>query len=124
VSLSTPAKVAAFTLITAIATVACTNSREGQRCDVKNGNDDCVEGLKCVRAGELNNVTSDRCCPVDTTLATDPACVVAQASVSGDAGTSTPFDSGAAEAGNVSDAASGGEAATPDAASVSDAASD
>ena len=100
-SLSTTAKVAAFSLIAATVTVACINSREGERCDVKNGNDDCVEGLKCMRAGELNKVMSDRCCPIDTTTATDPACVVAQVSVSGDSGTSTPFDTGASETGIV-----------------------
>jgi hypothetical protein len=109
VSPKTTAKVAAFAAFAAIVTAACTNSREGERCDVKNGNDDCAEGLKCMRAGELSNVTSDRCCPVDTTTATAPACVVAQVSVSGDSGTSTPFDSGASETGIV-DAADAGDA--------------
>ena len=66
---------------------ACSNQGEGEVCNILNDSDDCKtdEGLLCYDQKQLNNVTSDRCCPADRTKATHPACVTATASVVGDA---------------------------------------
>ena len=65
------------TVITAISVVvtalffgACSNGGEGDRCDHladNNGNDDCQNGLQCIRADAVNGSDrqSDRCCPTD-----------------------------------------------------------
>jgi hypothetical protein len=56
---------------------ACSNYGEGEVCNVENDSDDCKtdDGLICYAAQALTNTTSDRCCPVDRSTATHPACV-------------------------------------------------
>jgi hypothetical protein len=113
---------------------ACSNMSEGGRCNFDNGNDDCQSPeLICLpatnqggRGAGLGTVNppynnSDRCCPVDRSTATHPACTlptspVADAAPTGDAGPA--IDSGvdatvdaadaADDASDASDAAEGG----------------
>jgi hypothetical protein len=105
---------------------ACSNYGEGERCEIANNNDDCQSPLQCTPAAQLNAPFkgADRCCPVDRTTATHPACTVLQSSIGGDSApppetgpgtdatttdapveTSTPADTGTADA---ADAAEGG----------------
>lgn len=82
-----------------VASAACSNQGEGERCEVENGNDDCKNGLICVPAdtgkessasafgytavnAPFNN--SDRCCPTNRATASHPACTVT-GSAGGDA---------------------------------------
>jgi hypothetical protein len=69
-----------------LASTACSNGGEGDRCEFDNGNDDCQDGLICIpassRAGAPYVVNpayanSDRCCPPNQRDATHPACVAA-----------------------------------------------
>jgi len=107
----------ALVLVAGIAiVVACSNQGEGEVCNIENDSDDCEQGLNlvCYPAGQLNNVTSDRCCPSDRARATHPACVTAVAIV-GIADAQPPADTGpaptppASDSGTVADA--GAEAA-------------
>jgi hypothetical protein len=98
---------------------ACSNQAEGERCDFENGNDDCQEGLVCVESRELVQGVNqgDRCCPVDRTKATHPACKIG-ATIGTDA--TPPPDTGPAP---TSDAAtSDADAQTTDAEEPTDAA--
>lgn len=58
-----------FAFVSAIAVLTvpgCAQQGEGERCDsAKNGNEDCDSGLTCVRAGELSDKITDRCCPAE-----------------------------------------------------------
>ena len=74
---------------------ACSNQGEGEVCSIANGSDDCKTdiGLICYDARQLNNPTSDRCCPSDRSKATHPTCQAAIAIV-GDA--QAPADTGPA----------------------------
>lgn len=59
--------------------VACGTQSEGQRCDWRNGNDDCASGLECKRVSELSGPKTSvgdaaLCCPRDTTAATVDIC--------------------------------------------------
>lgn len=72
-----PLKLAlAALLLASLASVAagCSRQAQGQRCDHKNGDDDCdtAAGLVCTPGGQLGS-QSDICCP--PTGATDPACI-------------------------------------------------
>lgn len=98
---------------------SCTGQGEGQRCQSKNNNDDCQDGLLC-GAPKNGGSNFEVCCPASG--GTDPLCVAAAPSPGSDASipdTGTPDTSkpDASEAG--SDAAD----ATTDGAS-SDATSD
>jgi hypothetical protein len=75
-----------------VALSACSNYEEGERCEVLNGNEDCKDGLQCTPKAQINTPydSSDRCCPVDRTTATHPACVVLTTPITTDA---APLDS-------------------------------
>jgi hypothetical protein len=111
--------------------VACSNSAEGERCDVlssNGGNDDCQDGLVCTSKTDLNGASSDLCCPPDRTTSTTPQCQVAHAPVGGDAGIptdsgSTP-DTGATEASVDSGRDAGIDSASSDASDAGSDASD
>lgn len=85
---------------------ACSQQKEGEVCSVENGNDDCDtdNNLQCDPANELNNVTSDRCCPIDRTKATHPACIqpisVGASDAQAPADTGLP-DTGSSDAGSA-----------------------
>ena len=74
-----------------ITLAACSDYQEGERCEVLNGNGDCASGLQCLPKAVINTPynSSDRCCPVDRSTATHPACIVQSAT---DAGNATPSD--------------------------------
>lgn len=76
---------------------ACSNQLEGEVCNIENENADCdtTQNLSCWQASQLNNVTSDRCCPNDRSRATHPACVTAVA-VGGLTDAQAPADTGPA----------------------------
>jgi len=61
-----------------IALTACSDYEEGDRCEILNGNSDCADPLQCTPKAQINTPynSSDRCCPVDRTTATHPACTV------------------------------------------------
>jgi hypothetical protein len=63
-----------------VALTACSDYQEGERCEVLNGNSDCASGLQCLPKAAINTPynSSDRCCPVDRSTATHPACTVQQ----------------------------------------------
>jgi hypothetical protein len=73
---------------------ACSQQKEGEICNFANGNDDCDtdNNLACYEARTLNNTTSDRCCPIDRSKSTHPACVIPVGVVTADA--SAPADTG------------------------------
>ena len=75
---------------------ACSNNAEGERCQVNNNNDDCADGLICLASSQVNPSynSSDRCCPVDRTTASHPACTLLQNPVAGDS--QPPPDTGPA----------------------------
>lgn len=50
----------------ALALAGCSQQSEGERCDLKNGNDDCADGLTCISKQVLAS-SSDICCPPDST---------------------------------------------------------
>ena len=74
---------------------ACSNQGEGEVCNIANGSDDCQtdQGLACYDYRQLNNVTSDRCCPSDRSKATHPACVT-PITISGAGDAAAPADTG------------------------------
>ena len=75
---------------------ACSNNGEGERCQVNNNDDDCEQGLVCLAASQVNPNynSSDRCCPLDRSTATHPACTLLRNPVGGDA--APPADTGPA----------------------------
>jgi hypothetical protein len=100
---------------------ACSNQGEGEVCNILNGSDDCQtdNGLSCFRASDLNNVTSDRCCPTDRSQATHPACTTPIV-ISGSSDAAAPADTGpgsvtqdaqVAETGSGTDAADAADTA-------------
>jgi hypothetical protein len=101
----------------------CSRMSEGERCDFTNaGDQDCDDGLVCVKADELINGgnNADRCCPPANESQSDPTCVrstvVPGAGGSSGAGGSTGGSaSGAAgeSAGGMGGTPSGGEGGTP-----------
>lgn len=97
--------------------VACSDSTEGERCEVLNGNDDCSVGLVCLRKEDVNAPykNGDRCCPPDRRSASHPACVLLQNPIAGDSApppdtgpTVTTDASDASDANAASDAPDGG----------------
>lgn len=95
---------------------ACSNYEEGERCEILNGNEDCLDGLACTPKALINTPfnSSDRCCPVNRSTASHPACTLLQNPITGDAAPATETgpgtdsslpDTGAVDA---SDAAEGG----------------
>jgi hypothetical protein len=111
-----------------VAMAACSNQGEGDRCDFDNGNDDCQDGLVCVpktpqtgrgsNAGVVNPPynNADRCCPLDRSQATHPACTQNTTSTVADG--QAPADTGPPQEASVdaaSDAAGDGGDAAADA---------
>ncbi len=107
------------------AAVACSNGSEGDRCEFDNGNDDCQDGLVCIPATPRQGApfvvnppynNSDRCCPLDRTTATHPACIELAGGTS-DSGIpdATPGDTGtpdvSVDSADAADADSGQDAA-------------
>ncbi len=84
-----------------IALAACSNYSEGDRCEILNGNSDCADPLQCTPKAQINTPynSSDRCCPVDRTTATHPACTVLQNPITGD---SAPNDANSGPGADVS----------------------
>ena len=73
---------------------ACSNNGEGERCQVNNNDDDCEQGLICLASSQVNPSynSSDRCCPIDRTTASHPACTLLRNPVAGDS--APPPDTG------------------------------
>jgi hypothetical protein len=69
--------------------LACSNQGEGERCELRNGNDDCQDGLIC---NPTQYQGSNRCCPVDSAAATHPACVTPTSPITADS--APPPDTG------------------------------
>lgn len=92
-----------------VALSACSNYGEGDRCERLNNNDDCQDGLQCTFKEQLPQGynASDRCCPVDRTRATHPACALQQTVVDGAV---PPAETGPTPDATTSDAA---ETSTP-----------
>ena len=88
-------------LIGLIGLNACSDYGEGERCEILNGNSDCADPLQCTPKAQINTPynSSDRCCPVDRTMATHPACTVLQNPITGD---SAPSDANSGPAPDVS----------------------
>jgi len=55
---------------------ACSNKKEGERCEVNNNNDDCEDGLICIPKAQAakDYQNADRCCPPPGIVATHAAC--------------------------------------------------
>lgn len=79
--------------------VACSGQGEGERCEHKNGNDDCQEGLVCKSSKDLGG-NADICCP--TGQSTNPECIPGGATSSTGTGTSSESSSSAGGAGSSS----------------------
>ena len=108
-----------------IGLTACSDYEEGDRCEILNGNSDCANPLQCTPKAQINTPynSSDRCCPVDRTTATHPACTVLQSPITGD---SAPGDANTGPAPDVSVADAPVDTSTvpeagPDAADAADA---
>ena len=108
-----------------IALTACSDYEEGDRCEILNGNSDCASPLQCKPKAQINTPynSSDRCCPVDRTTATHPACTVLQNPITGD---SAPNDANSGPGADVSVSDAPVETSTipeagPDAADAADA---
>jgi hypothetical protein len=101
---------------------ACSNQGEGEVCNILNGSDDCQtdNGLSCFRASDLNNVTSDRCCPTDRSRATHPACTTPIV-ISGSGDAAAPADTGPGTVTQDAQVAETGSTDAADAANAADA---
>lgn len=101
---------------------ACSNNGEGERCQVENLNEDCQNGLTCTPKQQLQQqyAGSDRCCPPDRALATEPACKLGTGTI----GTNPPSEGGTSDATttDAADAADAAETSTDAATDASDAA--
>lgn len=102
-----------------VALTACSNYEEGDRCEILNGNEDCVDGLQCTPKALINTPynSSDRCCPVNRSTATHPACTLLQNPIAGDS--APPPDTGPAP--DAADAADAADTSVVDAADAADA---
>lgn len=94
--------------------VACSNQGEGQRCDWRNGNDDCESGLECIRVSQLSGATASvgdaaLCCPHDPLAAKVDACLRVGQLIGADAGSDGAAGAEASTGGSSStDAGKGG----------------
>jgi len=77
--------VALVTLL-AVSAPGCGLQGEGERCNLKNGDVDCTEGLKCTSALDLGG-QSDICCP--TTASDNVACIPGGLGTSSSSGSAT-----------------------------------
>jgi hypothetical protein len=105
--------IAALSFVTALAVLSapgCSQQGEGERCDLeKNGDADCNDGLTCIKATDLHDGITDRCCPADGTES-DSRCTRATIMASGGSssgGTSSSAAGGAGAAGEASGGAAG-----------------
>jgi hypothetical protein len=109
---------AAFTLASALTTAlfmpACSQQGEGERCDSINGDTDCDDGLKCVRASDLADERTDRCCDPDQTTFTDSRCRPGTGPVAPVGGAPSDGDAGSGpQAGSAGEATNGGAGGVP-----------
>lgn len=88
------AVVTGLTLAGWLVLTACSNNGEGERCQVNNDDNDCEQGLVCLPSSQVNPSynSSDRCCPIDRTTASHPACTLLRNPVAGDS--APPADTG------------------------------
>ena len=111
-----------------VAIAACSNQEEGARCDFDNGNDDCLDGLVCTPKGGTSRPSpngvvnppfnnSDRCCPLDRSTATHPACTLAAPTGTSDAAPTdaSPTDAAADAPAEAADADADAPEDAPDA---------
>lgn len=64
--------------IAALATPACSNQGEGERCDKNNANDDCTSGLSCQ---DIEGQPSSLCCPPAGQAISSSACLASKPKV-------------------------------------------
>jgi hypothetical protein len=104
-------------LVAALATVsACSNQREGERCDLRGengGNDDCLDGLQCTNIRQTTT-SEGLCCPVNRTTATSAACKLPPAPPGSDASIPGLPDAGADVTVNEAGGDSSNEASSSD----------
>lgn len=134
-----------FSFLTPLAFTSCSQSAEGESCEIENGNDDCEEGLICRGPWEVNS-KEPVCCPRPPTKPSSSACEPklnhhtpdpsvdaapippGDSSAGGSGGTSgaggTAGASGAAGSGGTAGAAGSPSDAGPTDSSTGDAASD
>jgi hypothetical protein len=102
--------IAALSFVTALAVLSapgCSQQGEGERCDVnKNGDADCNDGLTCVKANDLHDGITDRCCPAEGTES-DTRCTRATVMASGGSSSGGTSSSGAGAAGEANGGAAG-----------------
>ncbi len=99
-----------FALVAVLFSVAaCGKQVQGERCLLSNGNDDCDDGLTCVKADTLQDNTTDRCCPT-TSAPTDSRCAPRKLTHSLGTG-ATSSTGGATSNGGQSAGGNGGTAA-------------
>ncbi len=85
---------------------ACSQQGEGERCDFsKNGDLDCDSGFTCVKANDLADRVTDRCCPAANTES-DSRCARGTPMT-----TTTGGSGGSSTSGGTGGDASGGAAA-------------
>lgn len=75
----------------------CSDQSEGDRCDLKNGNEDCQSGLTCTSKQVLGG-NSDICCAPNST---DVSCVPSSPTTSTSSTTASSSSSGAGGAGGA-----------------------
>jgi hypothetical protein len=78
---------------------ACTGQAEGERCEQKNGNDDCADNLVCKSSKELGG-NADICCPAGQS--TNPECIPGGGTTSTGETTTTSSGGGAGTTSSVS----------------------
>jgi len=82
-----------------LATPACSNQAEGERCDTRGdnfGNDECDDNMRCTPAVELTGSATDRCCPNNRAQSETAICKVPGNPIGGDA--APPSDAAAGDA--------------------------
>ncbi|MES1183481.1 MAG: hypothetical protein ABUL60_06675 [Myxococcales bacterium] len=102
--------IAALSFVTALAVLSapgCSQQGEGERCDLeKNGDADCNDGLTCIKATDLHDGITDRCCPAEGTES-DTRCTRATIMASGGSSSGGTSSSGAGAAGEANGGAAG-----------------
>lgn len=81
---------------------ACSNQGEGDRCDTRNGDEDCLSGLICTSKGTLGT-DSDRCCPSNRTQSSADVCRQTATPSGGDASIPTEQDGSTADSATPAD---------------------